>query len=78
MLITRGPRLRATDAEISDEVATFMLAGHETTANTLAWSLALLSAFPAARERLEAELDRLPGDRDPQRRWPACRGPRQS
>ena len=46
-----------TDAEIRDEVATFILAGHETTANALGWSLALLSAYPAARERLEAEVD---------------------
>jgi len=54
-----------TDAEIADEVATFMLAGHETTANTLAWSLALLSAYPAARERLEEELETVLGGRDP-------------
>ena len=54
-----------TDAEIGDEVATFMLAGHETSANTLAWSLALLSAYPSARRQLEAELDSVLGDRDP-------------
>ena len=54
-----------TDGEICDEVATFMLAGHETTANALAWSLALLAAYPAARERLEAELEAVLGDRDP-------------
>jgi cytochrome P450 len=54
-----------TDAEIADEVATFMLAGHETTANTLAWSLALLSAYPAARERLEEELEAILGGRHP-------------
>jgi cytochrome P450 len=54
-----------TDGEICDEVATFMLAGHETTANTLAWALALLSAFPAARQRLEEELAAVVGDRDP-------------
>ena len=54
-----------TDAEITDEVATFVLAGHETTANTLSWSVALLSANPAARERLEEELDSVLGDRDP-------------
>src|SRR5215468_11815347 len=52
-----------TDAEIADEVATFMLAGHETTANTLAWTLALLSAYPAARERLEEELESVLGGR---------------
>lgn len=55
-----------TDGEICDEVATFMLAGHETSANTLAWSLALLSAYPAARERLQEELEAVLGDRDPE------------
>jgi cytochrome P450 len=55
-----------TGAEIGAEVATFLLAGHETTANTLAWALALLSAYPAARERLAAELDAVLGDRDPE------------
>jgi cytochrome P450 len=54
-----------TDAEIADEVTTFMLAGHETSANTLAWSLALLSAYPAARERLEEELEAVLGGRAP-------------
>ena len=54
-----------TGTEISDEVATFLLAGSETSANTLAWSLALLSAYPAARQRLEEELDAVLGDRDP-------------
>ena len=55
-----------TDAEIGAEVATFILAGHETTANTLAWSLALLSAFPSARERLEQEVDSVLGGRVPE------------
>lgn len=51
-----------TDDEIRDEVTTFMLAGHETTAVALAWSLALLSAYPAARDRLEDEVDALAAD----------------
>jgi cytochrome P450 len=55
-----------TDAEICDEVATFMLAGHETTANTMSWTLALLSAYPSARQQLEAEVDSVLGDRDPE------------
>jgi cytochrome P450 len=54
-----------TDAEIAGEVATFMLAGHETTANSLCWTLALLSAYPSARQQLEAELETALGDRDP-------------
>jgi cytochrome P450 len=55
-----------TNAEICDEVATFMLAGHETTANTMSWTLALLSAYPSARQQLEAEVDSVLGDRDPE------------
>src|SRR5215469_653628 len=54
-----------TDAEISDELATFMLAGHETSAVTLSWSLALLSAYPAARDHLEREVDAVLGGREP-------------
>ncbi len=54
-----------TGTEISDELATFLLAGHETSANTLAWAFTLLSAYPAARQQLEEELDAVLGDRDP-------------
>jgi enediyne biosynthesis protein E7 len=55
-----------TDTEISDELATFMLAGHETSAVTLSWALALLSAYPAARAQLEAEVDAVLGGRQPE------------
>ncbi len=51
--------------EIQDEVMTLVLAGHETTANALTWALTLLSRYPAARERLTAEVDEVLGDRDP-------------
>jgi cytochrome P450 len=55
-----------TDTEITDELSTFMLAGHETSAVTLSWSLALLSAYPAARDRLEQEVDEVLGGREPE------------
>ncbi|HXW88858.1 MAG TPA: cytochrome P450 [Streptosporangiaceae bacterium] len=54
-----------TDTEVCDELATFLLAGHETSAVTLSWALALLSAFPAARVRLEAEVDSVLAGRSP-------------
>jgi cytochrome P450 len=38
-----------------DNAATFYLAGHETTANALSWSLYLLAAQPALQEELAAE-----------------------
>jgi hypothetical protein len=45
-----------TDRELRDEVMTLFMAGHETTAVALAWSLYLLSENPEAAESLEAEL----------------------
>lgn len=38
-----------------DNAATFYLAGHETTANALAWAIYLLAAVPEAQERARAE-----------------------
>jgi cytochrome P450 len=46
-----------TDQQLRDEVMTLMLAGHETTAMTLSWTLSLLSRNPAARRSLESEVD---------------------
>ncbi|MFE4513643.1 cytochrome P450 [Kitasatospora sp. NPDC056783] len=46
-----------SDAEVHEQVVTFLLAGMETTAATLSWAWTLLAANPAVRERLHAELD---------------------
>ena len=52
---------RLTDAEVRDELVTLLLAGHETTATGLAWTLDLLLHDPAihkrAREGDDAYLD---------------------
>lgn len=53
-----------TDAQLLDEVATVFAAGHETTANLLAWTWLWLSRAPHVRRRLRAELDDVLGDRD--------------
>ncbi len=44
-----------TDAQLADEVATMILAGHETTATALFWALYLLALDPAAQDRLARE-----------------------
>jgi cytochrome P450 len=44
-----------SDAEIRDDVITLMLAGHETTATTLAWLFDLLLHHPEALRRVQAE-----------------------
>jgi cytochrome P450 len=49
--------------QVRDEVMTLLLAGHETTALTLTWAFMLLDRNPEARERLEAELGAVLGDR---------------
>jgi unspecific monooxygenase len=49
-----------SDAQLRDEVATMILAGHETTATTLFWALYLLALDPATQERLAAEVKGAP------------------
>lgn len=51
-----------TDAQIRDEAITIFLAGHETTANMMAWTWYLLSQNPEAEARFHAEIEALPGD----------------
>jgi len=54
-----------TDRELRDEVMTLFMAGHETTAVALAWSLHLLSENPDAAASLEAELAEVLDGRPP-------------
>ncbi|TKB78807.1 MAG: cytochrome P450 [Nitrospira sp.] len=54
-----------SDEEIRDELMTFLLAGHETTANALTWTWFLLSQYGSVRERLTQELNEVLGDRLP-------------
>lgn len=48
-----------SDAHIRDELRTLLIAGHETTAITLAWALYDVHHNPEVRTRLLAELDAL-------------------
>ncbi|MEJ7809508.1 MAG: cytochrome P450 [Gemmatimonadaceae bacterium] len=54
---TEGDGGRMTDEQLRDEVMTILLAGHETTANALAWTWYLLSRHPEAEAALHAEVD---------------------
>ena len=53
------------DRQVRDEVLTFLLAGHDTTALLLAWSWYLLVEHPDAEGALLAELRAALGDRPP-------------
>lgn len=48
-----------SDAEVKANILTFILAGHETTANTLIWSLFLLSLSEEWRTRLAREANEV-------------------
>jgi cytochrome P450 len=54
-----------TDAQVRDEAVILFLAGHETTALALSYSLYLLAMHPGAQARLADELDRVLGGRSP-------------
>ena len=63
--------LRATEASeiddrvLRDELMTMLLAGHDTTALALTYTLYLLDEHPDARDRLTTELDDVLGGRSP-------------
>jgi cytochrome P450 len=58
LLAARDPETGAafSPAQLRDQVATMMVAGHETTALTLFWSLYLLASAPAEQARVAGEV----------------------
>src|SRR5687767_7375811 len=54
-----------SDQQIRDEAMTIFLAGHETTANAMAWTWHLLGQSAAVQSRLHEELDRVLAGRVP-------------
>ncbi|HUS14564.1 MAG TPA: cytochrome P450 [Chloroflexia bacterium] len=51
------------DTQIRNEAVTLFMAGHETTANTLAWCWYFLARYPETYAKLQAEVDRVLGGR---------------
>jgi cytochrome P450 len=51
--------VQMTEKQLRDEIMTLLIAGHETTANLLSWSLWLLAQRPEADVRLHAEAKAL-------------------
>jgi cytochrome P450 len=54
-----------SDKQIRDEAVTMLLAGHETTALTLAYACYLVSNHPEVGQKLQGEVDRVVGARVP-------------
>ena len=55
-----------SDRQLRDEVLTFLIAGHETTALTLTWTWHLLAQHPEVERKLHEELNRVLGGRVPE------------
>lgn len=56
LLVAAAADPRFDEREIADNVLTMLLAGEDTTANTLAWTLYFLAGHPKVQERLAAEV----------------------
>ncbi len=54
-----------SDAQLGDQVATMILAGHETTATALFWSLYMLALDPVAQEQLATEARQAGANSEP-------------
>ncbi len=57
---------RFDDKELLDQIAMLFLAGHETSATALAWSLYLMASCPHVQERAHAEAVKVYGERRPE------------
>ncbi|MGW1075007.1 cytochrome P450 [Streptomyces sp. NPDC002537] len=56
---------RWSDEEIRDEILTLFLAGHETTAVALLWTLLSIANHPSVQEEMDEEVTRVLGGRVP-------------
>lgn len=61
IMTTRDPQTGETfsSEEMIDQVAIFFLAGHETSASALAWTLYLMAIFPEWQEKIAQEAEAL-------------------
>ncbi len=66
-----------SDEDLRDQVLTIVMAGHETTAKSLSWTLYLLDRHPEEAAKVREEIDRVLGGRPPTAAdlpdLPACR-----
>jgi cytochrome P450 len=60
-----GTKHQLAREEIRNEIMTLLLAGHDTTAAGLTWTLYLLAANPEIQDRLREEVDSVLGPRSP-------------
>lgn len=62
MVAAHGDDAAFTDAEVAGNALTMLLAGEDTTANSLAWMMHLMAEHPDVQSKMRAEADRVLGD----------------
>ncbi|KAF9024368.1 cytochrome P450 [Hymenopellis radicata] len=60
--LSNDERKRMTESEIAAQMGTFIFAGHDTTANSLAWLLYELSRHPEDQDRIRQEISQVRPD----------------
>ena len=67
LLAARDPETGSplTQSHLRDQILTFLMAGHETTAATMAWALYLLACHPDVQQRVHAEVTENLGEGRP-------------
>jgi cytochrome P450 len=65
LVANHGPGGRSTVEEVCDEVLGQLIAGYESTATALAWTLLAVAVRPDVAARLRAEIERTTGGRTP-------------
>ena len=62
MVMAQGDEAAFTDAELAGNAVIMLLAGEDTTANSLAWMMHLMAEHPDVQSKMRAEVDRVLGD----------------
>lgn len=65
MSVRDGDGAALNDTQLRNETITFLLAGHETTANALTWIFHLISSHPETERRMLEEISTVLGGRTP-------------
>ncbi|KAI9446040.1 cytochrome P450 [Lactarius indigo] len=55
--IVKDPESKMSEDEVIDQISTLLLAGHDTTSNTMTWFLWELSKHPESQDRIRAEIE---------------------
>jgi len=57
-------REETTSSQLRDDLLSMLVAGHETTASAMTWTLNLLAEHPQEMVKVQEEIDRVMGDRE--------------